>query len=201
MALFSKNKNEKTSGIMSVLINRRSAPSESLPKNKKDVVFPEEQIDPSKEKISDPISEKTTEKTLKTSIPLKNITNPKDPLKLHSLRTYQGDVAKAIKSQKTSLVKMVIAEEDQRRTKKMSASIRTPKNFWMFIISIVLVIFSVSLIAASFVFFGQPGKDQINKPVVLQPDPLVNPNYLKEIYLTSNPNRKKIISSIQQEIK
>ncbi len=61
------------------------------------------------------------------------------------VRTYQSDVAGALKKEKTSLIQMVLAEQGKKRDSAEEASPRQPKNLALIIISMILIMLGVSL--------------------------------------------------------
>ncbi len=65
------------------------------------------------------------------------------------IRTYQSDVAGALKKEKTSLIQMVLAEQGRKRDIAEEASPKQPKNLALIIVSLALV-----LVGASFAGFA-----------------------------------------------
>jgi len=137
----------------------------------------------------------------KTSIKKEEIESPKKEgfnSLIKTVRTYQDDVIKTMKEQKTSLTKMVVAEKKKQektgiKIKKESGS----KKKIMFITTILISIVIVGGLVG-FYFFkeSQPKIPPTIKE--LQIPNFIFPNYVKEIYL-SRLNRDKIIENLELE--
>jgi len=73
------------------------------------------------------------------------------PPKISSIRTYQTDAARSVQENKTSLVRMVIAEQGKRDVQLRELSPRSSKNIVLLSLSVILLIAGVLLATFFFV--------------------------------------------------
>jgi len=73
------------------------------------------------------------------------------PPKISSIRTYQTDAARSVQENKTSLVRMVIAEQGKRDVQFRELSPRSSKNIVLISLSVILLIAGVLLATFFFV--------------------------------------------------
>ncbi len=85
---------------------------------------------------------------------------------LKSLRTFESDVAEAMKGQKTSMVQMVLAEHHTKQKQTEEATQEKKRSSTFILGSIGLIILSISIVAAS-VWYMFTGEHVIS---ILEPD-------------------------------
>lgn len=67
-----------------------------------------------------------------------------DEEEIKTIRTYQSDVAEALKSQKTSVIQMVLSEQEKKREAIEEASPKKAKNLVLIVISVTLMVIGIT---------------------------------------------------------
>jgi len=116
------------------------------------------------------------------------------------LRTYQGDVAEALKKQKTSVVQMVLAEQGKRDRVQEEKSPTSKKNLpFVLLAGIFSVAGVLALLGGAWYFFYQKEQAPIETPGVSIPS-LLFTETKKEISITGR-SKDNLINSVASEIK
>lgn len=157
---------------------------------------------PSTKKTVLPITKKIEKKTLITpevSVSKFDKTKEGAKSKKYIIRTYQSDIAKALKDNKGSVTKIAVAEQikKQETQEGLVKDNKTKKiSLW---VSLTLII--VGIMALSFIILSSSEEEKITGELKnLQTKEIVFSEILREIN-TTGLNKEKLVKSISDEIK
>ena len=120
------------------------------------------------------------------------VESEKKDFSLPPLRTYQSDVADAIKENNTSVVQIALAEARRKERDLKSPELSTKKNVGFLFGGIVLVLLGLS-VTGYFLFRSEPA------PVAVVTEiPIIIPD-AKSTIVFSNPSRTQILSTLKAE--
>jgi len=124
---------------------------------------------------------------------------PPEAPSIKALRTYQGDVAEALKKQKTSVIQMVLAEHDRKEKNREALSPTSKKNLPLVAVSIFFVVLSILLIGGGGLYYAAKQKNISGAPKAVEVPSLVFAETKKGIEITGL-SRDRIINEVSAEI-
>ncbi len=193
-------------------ITKKPVSAEITPQEKTAVIKPLKKIEEEELKEKEILKEKSPIDVLKEDSEAKEITPEiqKTTTKeegvptekksfIKTVRTYQSDVVKTMKEQKTSLTKMVIAEK--KKQKGAGGKIKkTEKRSTKKTILIISTVISIVVVGGLTGFYFLSEKQPEVPPTVtqLKIPTFIFPNYVREIFLTKL-KRNQIIEAFESE--
>jgi len=120
---------------------------------------------------------------------------PKEEKKKSSIRTYQGDLSKIVKSGNLSTTKMVIEEENKRRRLFKKINTETKKNASLIIVSFILIVAGIT----SFFLLNILKPTPVIKVQEVNLEPIIYTEYEKDLFFEL-PSKAKISKTIQNEV-
>jgi len=118
---------------------------------------------------------------------------------IKNIRTYQSDVAEQIKSQKTSVVQMVLEEQKKKEAKKTEKAVTSKRNLPFFIMSIVFVIAGISIVSPGVWYYFFKDGDITKIPEDMRVESIIFAEAQKEFNI-SKKSKDEIINNISEEI-
>ncbi|MCR4330493.1 MAG: hypothetical protein NUV49_01270 [Patescibacteria group bacterium] len=116
-----------------------------------------------------------------------------------TIRTYQSDVAEALKKQKTSVIQMVLAEHKRKETNVEELSPTSKKNLPVLLVSALFIVLSVLLIGGAGFYFLSKNKSAENPTQENKVSSIVLAEEKKGIDITGL-SRDRIIDEVHKEM-
>ncbi len=114
-----------------------------------------------------------------------------------SIKTYRDIAVNALKTQPTSLAKMIV-QERKKNEYVQKRSIHNPKNMLLVIMSIILILLTIAFIFGVTFYVLDKSDDIQEKKILISPNSLVHYDYRVEYELPSSRNR---IINIAKEVR
>jgi len=136
-----------------------------------------------------------------------SLTETTDPISrpeivIKNLRTYQGDVAEAIKNQNASVLTITLAEKKKRDKEEIEKPKQkdpeTKKGFWSVLISLLLIILGVGTVVGFYYLQKQIPVAQIQTPGSAPEETIIRYNTQKSISV-DGATREEFVSVINGE--